>query len=216
VELFELLDVFPVQGPALGAEQEGCEDDSTIDFHLCFQGYTMIQDTQPFNGLWSGTTRVGRYQKKHSPTHTHPDQTSFVNFLHLQLSIVSSLFSLRARLSSLTTSLQVLLVLDPLLHTPCISSPNHHLLFAAHAHTNAACSAAIPMLCHLYLVSLSAPNSTLSTTTFTRYNTAEANKDSNKTNRHQISGIPSLQFCWRPTIFARSTSAYFYWTEASQ
>ena len=26
--------------------------------------------TQPFNGLWSGTTRVGRYQKKHSPTHT--------------------------------------------------------------------------------------------------------------------------------------------------
>ena len=28
--------------------------------------------TQPFNGLWSGTTRVGRYQKKHSPTHSHP------------------------------------------------------------------------------------------------------------------------------------------------
>ena len=27
--------------------------------------------TQPFNGLLSGTTRVGRYQKKHSPTHTH-------------------------------------------------------------------------------------------------------------------------------------------------
>ena len=28
VELFELLDVFPVQGQALGAKQEGCEDDS--------------------------------------------------------------------------------------------------------------------------------------------------------------------------------------------
>ena len=41
VELFELLDVPPVQGPALGAEQEGCEDDSTIDFHLCFQGYNL-------------------------------------------------------------------------------------------------------------------------------------------------------------------------------
>ena len=27
--------------------------------------------TQPFNGLWSGTTRAGQYQKKHSPTHTH-------------------------------------------------------------------------------------------------------------------------------------------------
>ena len=53
------------------------------------------------------------------------------------------------------SSLVFLLVLDPLLHTPCISSSNHHLLFAAHAHTNAACSAVIPMLCHLYLVSLS-------------------------------------------------------------
>ena len=29
--------------------------------------------TQPFNGLLSGTTRVDRYQKKHSPTHSHPD-----------------------------------------------------------------------------------------------------------------------------------------------
>jgi len=29
------------------------------------------QQQRPFNGLWSGTTRVGRYQKKHSPTHTH-------------------------------------------------------------------------------------------------------------------------------------------------
>ena len=55
------------------------------------------------------------------------------------------------------SSLVFLLVLDPQLHTPYISLPNHHLLFAAHAHTNAACSAAIPMLCHLYLVSLSTP-----------------------------------------------------------
>ena len=45
--------------------------------------------TQLFNGLLSGTTRVGRYQKKHSPT-------------------ASSLFSLRAWQSSRTTSLQVL------------------------------------------------------------------------------------------------------------
>jgi len=30
--------------------------------------------TQPFNGLWSGTTQVGQYQKKHSPTHTHRGQ----------------------------------------------------------------------------------------------------------------------------------------------
>ena len=47
--------------------------------------------TQPFNGLLSGTTRVGRYRKKHSPTHTHTDhRASFITFLHLQLSMASS------------------------------------------------------------------------------------------------------------------------------
>jgi len=67
------------------------------------------EHTQPFNGLLSWTTQVGQYQKKHSPTPTHPDhQTSFINFLHLLWSIASSLFSLHARLSSLTTFLQVL------------------------------------------------------------------------------------------------------------
>jgi len=65
--------------------------------------------TQPFNGLWPGTTRVGQYQKKHSPTHTHPGhRTSFINFLHLLWSTASSVFSLRAWQSSLTTSLHVL------------------------------------------------------------------------------------------------------------
>ena len=55
------------------------------------------QQQQPFNGRLSGTTRVGRYQKKHSPAHTHPGQrTSFIIFLHLQQSTASSLFSLRA------------------------------------------------------------------------------------------------------------------------
>ena len=112
--------------------------------------------TQPFNGLWSGTTQVGRYQKKHSPTHTHPEyRTSFIIFLHLQRSMASNFDSPLVQPLS-RSSLVFLLVLDPQLHTPYISSPNHHL-FAAHAHTNAACSAAIPMLCHLYLVSLSTP-----------------------------------------------------------
>ena len=65
--------------------------------------------TQPFNGPWFGTTRVGRYQKKHSPTHTHPDhRTSFIIFLLLQRSMASSLFILRAWHFSRTTSLQVL------------------------------------------------------------------------------------------------------------
>ena len=46
--------------------------------HVLYTDFTIIstwlqQQQRPFNGLWSGTTRVGRYQKKHSPTHTHPD-----------------------------------------------------------------------------------------------------------------------------------------------
>jgi len=67
------------------------------------------QQQQPFNGLWSRTTRVGRYQKKHSPTHTHPDhRPAFNTLLRLQRSIASSLFSLRVLQSSRTTSLRVL------------------------------------------------------------------------------------------------------------
>ena len=77
------------------------------------------QQQQPFNGRLSGTTRVGRYQKKHSPAHTHPGQrTSFITFLHLQRSTASSLFSLQPLSRS---SLVFLLALDPQLHTdlPC-------------------------------------------------------------------------------------------------
>ena len=116
----------------------------------------LITHTQPFNGPLSGTTRVGRYQKKHSPSHTHPDhQTSFINFLHLLRSIASSVFSLRADSlfpQPLSRSFLVFFsVLDPLLHTPCISSPNHHL-YAAHAHTVTVCSAVIPVLCHTVLM----------------------------------------------------------------
>ena len=66
------------------------------------------QQQRPFNGLRSGTTRVGWYQKKHSPTHTHPDHHAFfITFLHLQRSMASSLFNLRAWQSSRTTSFQV-------------------------------------------------------------------------------------------------------------
>ena len=55
------------------------------------------QQQHPFNGPLSGTTRVSRYQKEHSPTHTHPaHRASFITFLHLQRSMVSSLFNLRA------------------------------------------------------------------------------------------------------------------------
>ena len=75
------------------------------------------QQQRPFNGLWSGTTQVGRYQKRHSPTHTHPDhRASFIIFLHLQRSMASSFFNLRAWQSSRTTSFQVFF-LNPQLQT---------------------------------------------------------------------------------------------------
>jgi len=47
-----------------------------------------------------------------------------------------------------TSFLVFLLVWDPLLHTPYISSPSL-FFFLTHAHANAASFAVIPMLCHL-------------------------------------------------------------------
>jgi len=44
--------------------------------------------------------------------------------------------------------------LNPQLHAPYISSPSHRHLFTTHDRTSAACSAAIPMLCHLPLVQI--------------------------------------------------------------
>jgi len=111
-----------------------------------------------FTFLWilSGTTRVSRYQKKHSPNEIDPDhQSSFICFLHLLLSMAHlvSIYmpdSLFAQSFSKFTLVH-LLVWHPPLHTPYISSPNHCLLFTAHAHTIATCFA----ICHLILVSLS-------------------------------------------------------------
>ena len=87
----------------------------------------------------------GLVPEETSPSHTHPDyRTSFINFLYLPRSIASSLFSLLASQSTFPqllsrSSLVLLLVLDPLLHTLFISSSSYHLLFATHAHTIAAC-----------------------------------------------------------------------------
>jgi len=63
---------------------------------------------QPFYGPLSGTTRVSRYQKKHSPTHHPNHHPFFISFFHLPQSIASSLFKLRAWQSFCTTSLDVL------------------------------------------------------------------------------------------------------------
>jgi len=56
----------------------------------------------------SGTTRVSRYQKKHSPTHNPDHHPIFISFFHLLRSIASSVFKLHAWQSFCTTSLHVL------------------------------------------------------------------------------------------------------------
>ena len=53
------------------------------------------------------------------------------------------------------SSLVYLLVWNPLLHTPYISS-NHYLRFSTHAQTITTCFAVEPRLCHLFLISHSA------------------------------------------------------------
>ena len=113
--------------------------------------------TQPFNGRWSRTTQVGRYQKKLA--NSHPSWSSDILYQLPPFPTIHSI--LWVQFTCLTTSFQVLfglpLGLGPSTSYSIISSPIHYLIFTAHAHTNAACSAVIPMLCHLYLVSLSVP-----------------------------------------------------------
>ena len=54
--------------------------------HNTYLNQQQQQQRRPFNGLWSGTTRVGRYQKEPSPTHTYPNQrASFIIFLTLTM-----------------------------------------------------------------------------------------------------------------------------------
>jgi len=52
------------------------------------------------------------------------------------------------------SSLVCLLVWSPTPHIPYISTPNHCLLFASHAHTITTCFAVVSILCHLFLVFL--------------------------------------------------------------
>jgi len=87
--------------------------------------------SQPFNGPWSGTTRVGRYQKKHPLTPIliigHPLSTSSIYYDPQYL--LCSVYVLDSPLWQplIRSSLVFLLVSDPVLHIPCISSPSHHL-----------------------------------------------------------------------------------------
>jgi len=91
-------------------------------------------------------THARAHARTHTHTpHTHPDhQTSFINFCHLLRSVASSV-----QFTCLTVLFQNL--------SPCSlwSSSWSWTLYFTHAHTIAACFAVIPMLCHLFLISLS-------------------------------------------------------------
>jgi len=118
--------------------------------------HTYTHTRNCFMALWilAGTTGVSRYQKKHSPTHTNLDhQSSLICFLHLLRSTASSQFNLCASQSFFTALSKFSLAWHPPLHTPYISSPNHCLLFASHAHTIATSFAVVPRLCHIILLS---------------------------------------------------------------
>jgi len=114
-----------------------------------------------FSALWilSSITWVRHYQKKHSPTHLFwsllilyilPPSTYIHGILHGQLTCPSFFAQ-----SLYKSPLVYLSFWHPSLHTPYISSPNHCLLFAAHAHTIATCFAVVLTLYHLILISLS-------------------------------------------------------------
>jgi len=115
-----------------------------------------------FTALWilTGTMWVIRYQKKHSPTHTYRGHQISVSASSIYYDpwhppySIHVLYSLFPQ-SLFEFSLVYLMAWHPPLHTPYISSPNHYLLFVAHAHTITTCFAVVPRLCHLILVSLS-------------------------------------------------------------
>jgi len=103
-----------------------------------------------FTALWilSGTTQVSRYQKKHSPIHTHRGHQSSLSAFSIYYDTWHPPYSIHVLYSLFPQSLSkfslvYLLAWYPPIHTPYISSPNHYLLFATHAHTIATCFAVV-------------------------------------------------------------------------
>jgi len=145
--------------PPLGQSREKYDNDKE-KWHVENKVHTHTHNR--FTALWilSGTTRVSRYQKKHSPTHTHHGHQSSLSAFSIYYNPWQPRYSIHVLCSLFPQSLSkfsmvCLLAWHPPLHTPYISSPNHYLLFATHAHTIATCFAAVPRLWHLILVSLS-------------------------------------------------------------
>ena len=108
-----------------------------LSVSLCFY-LNQTHTHNRFTALWnlSGTTRVSRYQKKDSPTHTHRGHQSTQSAFSIYYDPWHPAYSIHVLYSLFPQSLSkfslvYLLAWYPPLHTPYISSPNHCLLFAA-------------------------------------------------------------------------------------
>jgi len=104
---------------------------------------------------------LGEMVPEETLTHSHLCRSSIILYplppstvIYVILPVQFMCLSLFCTIS-VPFSLVYLLVCDPPLHTPYIASPNHCLLFAAHAHTIATCFAVVPKLYDLILVSFS-------------------------------------------------------------
>jgi len=87
---------------------------------------------------------VSPYQKKHSPTHTHRGHQISLSAFSICYDPWHSAYSIHTLYSLFPQSLSkfslvYFLAWHPPLHIPYISSPNHYLLFAGHAHIIATC-----------------------------------------------------------------------------
>ena len=98
---------------------------------------------------------------------SHPLSVSTISYDHGLLPVQFTCLTVFFPQSLSKFSLVYHLAWHPPLHTPNISSPNHCLLFAAHAHSIATCFAVVPRLCHLILVCLLTLLGTLSFTFIT-------------------------------------------------
>ena len=162
-----------------------------ITSHLIMNGtYIYIHTQNRFTYLWilSGTTRVSRYQKKHSPTHTFCGQSFLICFLHLLWSMASSLFNLRAQQSFSTISLQVFFGL-PLGLAPSTSY-------------SITCFAVVPRLLHYNCNRFTVPWTVSGTTWVNRYQKGKTRK----VNQSEFTGARDSEWQWHQLGICKSAS----------
>jgi len=127
----------------------------SINTYACMRANTHTQTVLRLSGLclgqpkWASTTGNIHPLKSIVVISHHPLSASSIYYdpWHPRCSIYVSNSLYPQSLSKF--SLVYLLAWHLPLHTPYNSSPNHCLLFAAHAHTIVTCFAVVPKLCHL-------------------------------------------------------------------